>query len=165
TVLDPSPRVLFADERTALANIASLAVARAEAQREAPRGDRLEDETRRRRAAEEKLAAEREFSAALLDNLTGAFYLVAADGRMVRWNGAFAAAMGYGEAEISAMRPEDFVSTRDRSAISTAMREVLDHGRDMSLEGEIVDRAGNVRPYMLTGRPVHIGGKLCMIGV
>src|SRR6187399_2643122 len=35
----------------------------------------------------------------------------------------------------------------------------------MSLEGEIVDRAGNVRPYLLTGRPVTIGGALCMIGV
>jgi diguanylate cyclase (GGDEF)-like protein/PAS domain S-box-containing protein len=167
TVLDPSPRVLFADERTALANIASLVLARAEAQRDAPapRGERLEEEARRRRQAEERLAAEREFSAALLDNLTGAFYLVSSEGRMLRWNAAFAAAVGYNEAEIAAMRPEDFISPRDRAAIAAAMREVLEHGRDMALEGEIVDRAGNVRPYMLTGRPVTMGGKLCMIGV
>ena len=168
TVLDPSPRVLFPDERTALANIASLAVARVEALRgpvAAPRVDRLEDETRRRRQAEVQLAAEREFSAAVLDNLTGAFYLVGPDGRMMRWNAAFAAAVGYADAEIAAMRPEDFISPSDRPLVAKAMREVLENGRDVTLEAEIQDRAGNVRPYNLIGRPVTLGGKLCMIGV
>jgi diguanylate cyclase (GGDEF)-like protein/PAS domain S-box-containing protein len=168
TVLDPSPRVLFPDERTALANIASLAVARVEALRgpgPARKGDRLEDETRRRRELEAALQVEREFAAAVLDNLTGGFYLVGADGRMMRWNASFAAAVGYGDAEIGAMRPEDFISPGDRPVIVTAMREVLENGRDMTQEVEIVDRAGNVRPYLLTGRPVRIGGKVCMIGV
>jgi diguanylate cyclase (GGDEF)-like protein/PAS domain S-box-containing protein len=168
TVLDPAPRVLFPDERTALANIASLAVARVEALRgpgAVRKGDRLEDETRRRREMEAALEAEREFSAAVLDNLTGGFYLVGADGRMMRWNPSFAAAVGYTDAEIGAMRPEDFISPGDRPVIVAAMREVLENGRDMTQEVEIVDRAGNVRPYLLTGRPVRIGGKVCMIGV
>jgi diguanylate cyclase (GGDEF)-like protein/PAS domain S-box-containing protein len=167
TVLDPAPRVLFPDERTALANIASLAVARVEALRgpTVRKTDRLEDETRRRREAEVLLQAEREFSAAVLDNLTGGFYLVDGDGKMVRWNPAFAAAVGYADAEIGAMRPEDFISPSDRPAVLAAMREVLENGREMTQEVEIVDRGGNVRPYMLTGRPVRIGGKVCMIGV
>jgi diguanylate cyclase (GGDEF)-like protein/PAS domain S-box-containing protein len=168
TVLDPAPRVLFADERTALANLASLAVARAEALHAAPAPrphDRLEEEIRRRRQADERFESEREFSAAVLDNLTGAFYLVGSDGRMLRWNAAFADAVGYSDAEIGAMRPEDFISPGDRAAVVEAMREVLEHGREMSLEGEILDRAGNVRPYLLTGRPVTIGGRVHMIGV
>jgi diguanylate cyclase (GGDEF)-like protein/PAS domain S-box-containing protein len=168
TVMDPSPRVLFPDERTALANIASLAVARVEALRgpvAVPKIDRLEDETRRRRQAEVLLCAEREFSAAVLENLTGAFYLVDADGRMMRWNAAFAGAIGYVDAEIGAMRPEDFISPGDRELVAKAMREVLQNGRDITLEAEIVDRAGNVRPYHLTGRPVTLGGRVCMLGV
>jgi diguanylate cyclase (GGDEF)-like protein/PAS domain S-box-containing protein len=167
TVIDHSPRVLFDDERTALANLASLAVARVEALRPpAPRtGDRYEEEKRRRREAEARFQAEREFSTAVLDNLTGAFYLVAHDGRMLRWNAAFAAAVGYGDAEIGAMRPEDFISPGDRELVAAAMRDVLERGREMALEAEIVDRAGNVRPYTLTGRPVSIGGSLCMIGI
>ena len=63
-----APRVLFPDERTALANIASLAVARVEALRApapAPKVDRAEEEVKRRRQVEVLLTAEREFSAAV----------------------------------------------------------------------------------------------------
>jgi diguanylate cyclase (GGDEF)-like protein/PAS domain S-box-containing protein len=167
TVIDPSPRVLFPDERTALANLGSLAAARFEAAAGAPPRPRnpLEDEVRRRQEAEQRLGEEREFAAAVLENLTGGFYLVAADGRMLRWNPAFAAAVGYTDAEIGAMRPEDFISPHDRPAVAAAMRAVLEQTREMALETEIVDRAGNIRPYHLTGRPVTIGGKVCMLGV
>src|SRR6185369_1471575 len=134
---------------TALANLASLAVARIEAAAGAPLRprDRLEDEVRRRHEAEQRFEEEREFSAAVLENLTGGFYLVAADGRMLRWNPAFAAAVGYSDAEIGAMRPEDFISPHDRPAVAEAMRAVLEQTREMALETEIVDRAGNIRPY------------------
>ena len=168
TVLDPAPRVLFPDERTALANIASIAAARVEALRApgpARRTDRVEEETRRRRELEAAFEVEREFANAVLENLTGGFYLIGADGKMLRWNPAFAAAVGYSDAEIGAMRPEDYISPADRPIIAAAMREVLDNGREMTQEVEIVDRAGNVRPYVLTGRPVRIGGRICMIGV
>jgi diguanylate cyclase (GGDEF)-like protein/PAS domain S-box-containing protein len=174
TVLDPIPRALGRNERTALANIASLAVARVEALRDslareapapAPPVDRFEEESRRRRAADERYEQERQFVDAVLDNLTGAFYLVSSDGVILRWNAALASAIGYSDAEIGAMKPTDFISANDRDAVAEGMRQVFENGRDLTLEAEIVDRSGNVRPYLLSGRPVSLGGRIYMIGI
>ncbi len=179
TVLDRRPRKLREAERTALANIASIAMARLEARRESgavaasraatasnrPLAERLEDETRRRRAAEDGLEREREFSEAVLDSLAGAFFLVSSDGVILRWNAALTAAIGYTGAEIGTMQPIDFISPRDRDHAAAAMREVFEQGREMSLEAEIVDRAGNVRPYALSGKPLRVGERTYMIGV
>ena len=179
TVLDRRPRKLREAERTALANIASIAMARLEARRESgaaaasraatasnrPLAERLEDETRRRRAAEDGLEREREFSEAVLDSLAGAFFLVSSDGVILRWNAALTAAIGYTGAEIGTMQPLEFISPRDRDHAGAAMREVFEQGREMSLEAEIVDRAGNVRPYALSGKPLRVGERTYMIGV
>jgi len=180
TVLDTKPRTLRKPEQVALENLASLAVARLESRRETGDGrrlqaqpgspartlpERLEDETRKRRSAEEALAKEREFSEAVLDSLAGAFYLVSPDGMILRWNTALVAAVGYTEAEIGAMNPLDFISAKDREAVDHAMRAVFEHGREMSIEAEIVDREGNVRPYALSGKPLRVGNSTLMIGV
>ena len=181
TVLDASPRRIGKAERTALANIASIAMARLEARREAglaaagrndafahgnrPLAERLEDETRRRRSAEESLEREKEFSEAVLDSLAGAFFLVSSDGVILRWNAALSAAIGYTGAEIGTMNPLEFVSPRDRDEVERSMREVFDQGREMALEAEIVDRAGNVRPYALSGKPLRVGERTYLLGV
>ncbi len=181
TVADRVPRSLAVAERTALANIAMLAMARLEARREAPLEDKppavamardarsavdkLEEETRRRRSAEESLEREKEFLEAVLDSLASAFFLVSTDGLMLRWNASLAAAIGYSEAEIASMHPTDFISSRDRAQFAAAMREVLGEGREIAIEAEIVDRAGNVRPYALSGKPLRLGGRMYMIGV
>ncbi|HUL57201.1 MAG TPA: EAL domain-containing protein [Usitatibacter sp.] len=177
TVLDRAARRLGVAERTALGNIASLAMARLEAGRGdasasaramsagRPAADRVEDEARKRRAAEEGLEREREFSEAVLDSLAGAFFLVSSDGRILRWNAALSTAIGYTGAEIGAMHPLAFVSERDRPGVEAAMREVLEQGREVSLEAEIVDRAGNVRPYAMSGKPLRVGDRTYMVGV
>jgi diguanylate cyclase (GGDEF)-like protein/PAS domain S-box-containing protein len=179
TVLDREPRQLRSEERTALANLASLAMARLEARREGGEraaratsgsgqrslAERLDDEGRRRREAEAELQRERELSEAVLDSLAGAFFLVAADGSILRWNAALTAALGYTNAEIGTKQPLDFISARDREAVEGAMRDVFAQGREMSLEAEIVDRAGNVRPYALSGKPLRMGGQTYMVGV
>ena len=181
TLLDPLPRALGRSERTALLNLASLAVARLEARREgaaanglvAPipvpdaeaMGERLESEMRRRRAAEQQLALERELTTAVLDNLSGAFYLVSPEGAILRWNASLATAIGYSDAEIGAMKPTDFISLQDRPLVQRAIEDVLERGQEVSLEAEVVDRAGNVRPFLMSARPITIAGRTCMLGV
>ncbi|HET6264198.1 MAG TPA: diguanylate cyclase, partial [Usitatibacter sp.] len=173
TVLDPIPRTLGRPERTALANIASLAVARVEAMRDslareprgAPRPDMLVEETRRRREAEDRLREERQFVDAVLDHLSGAFFLVSSDGVIRRWNAVLATALERTDAEIATMTPVDFISPHDREAVAAAMREVFERGRDVSLEAEVIDRSGNVRPYLISARPVALGGQVHLIGM
>jgi len=174
TVMDPVARALGRNERTALANIASFAAARVGALREnvareaheAARGaTRLEEEARRRRAAEERYEQERQFVDAVLDNMTGAFYLVSSDNVILRWNAALSSAIGYTDAQIATMSPVDFISPHDREIVAEGIRQVFGQGREMTIEAEIVDRSGNVRPYLLSGRPVSLGGRVHMIGI
>src|SRR6185503_9570458 len=42
---------------------------------------------------------------------------------------------------------------------------VFEPGREMALEAEIVDRAGNVRPYALSGKPLRVGSETFMVCV
>jgi len=174
TVMDPVARALGRNERTALANIASFAAARVGALREnvareaheaAPGATRLEEEARRRRAAEERYEQERQFVDAVLDNMTGAFYLVSSDNVILRWNAALSSAIGYTDAQIATMSPVDFISPHDREIVAEGIRQVFGQGREMTIEAEIVDRSGNVRPYLLSGRPVSLGGRVHMIGI
>ena len=156
--LDPSPRPLSREQRTALTNLGTLALARLEAQLEVmPRTPE--------HGADDPLERERAFSRAVIESLGGAFYLVSSEGRIVRWNSLLAAAIGYDEAEIATMRPTDFISPRDRAAVEAVMADVLERGVEASIEAEVVDRAGNVRPYALTGKPVRLGGATYMIGI
>ena len=195
SVMDHSPRHMTAHERRALENLAQLAVARLEARRELGRGassparngrsdgnhaqeriehlardyerltELLEEEIGLRRVTEEGLRIEKEFSDAVLQSLPGAFYLAGPDGRIIRWNANLSAATGYDDSQIEGMTPLDFSTPKDRVVVETAMRDVLEQGRDVAMEVEVMDKAGNVRPYSFTGRPLRMGGRMYMIGI
>ena len=178
TLVDTATRVMGPSARTALLNLASLVVARLEAEEtgafrplgssQVPDADalgqRLEAEIRRRRTAEESLAAERGFSRALLEGLGGAAFIVSPEGLVMRWNAAFASALDRTEAEIAGAHLLDFISRADRPVVLEALRPVLDEGRDMAIEVEVLDRAGNVRPYLLAARAIDLGGRRHAVG-
>jgi diguanylate cyclase (GGDEF)-like protein/PAS domain S-box-containing protein len=169
TLLDRVVRKLSAHAITAVENLATLAVARLEARRAdvAPHGpaQRAERPAGIRAGIEGELALEKDFSSAVIESFPGAFWLVSADGVIVRWNRRLAAVTGYSDAEIGSMQPLDFISGRDRAAVDAAMRRVLGSGEEIALEAEIVDRAGNVRPYSISGKPLRLGGRNYMIGL
>src|SRR5262249_28572134 len=99
TLLDPSARAIPSSARMALANLASLAIARLEARGAAdltPPRDASSEAPGDSRDPEEQLALEMEFSNAVIDMLSGAFFLVAADGKMLRWNARMGEVTGYG---------------------------------------------------------------------
>jgi diguanylate cyclase (GGDEF)-like protein/PAS domain S-box-containing protein len=164
TVADREVRTLKAAERSAIANLATLALARLEA------GDAAgEKKAPVRHDATGTSAQGADIDGALLDGvldtLSSAFFLVDAAGRLVRWNASLAAAIGYAPGEMEGVHCADFVSLRDRAAVASALREVLEQEREISLEVEIVDRAGNVRPYAVSGKPLHHAGHPYMVGV
>ena len=178
TLVDTAVRVMGPSTRTALLNIASLVAARLEAEDtgafrplgavQGPDanalGERLEAEIQRRRTAEEALAIERAFSRALLEGLGGAAFIVSPDGRVMRWNAAFASALDRTEAEMQGAGLLDFISREDRPVVHEALRRVLEEGRDMAIEAELADRAGNVRPYLLAARAIELAGVRHAVG-
>jgi len=162
TVIDPLPRNLKRSQGTALVNLASLAMARVEAMRASTRAA-VEAHAAVGESADPALF-ERALSETLAEHLDGAFFLVDSSGNVVRWNAAFAMAIGAGT-EPRSMHLLELVSPHERAAVEIALREVIDEGREVAIEAEIVDRAGNVRPYSLLGSPLRASGRAWMAGI
>ncbi len=163
-VADRVPRRLDSAERTALENLATLAVARLEARRTATPMDDALAAGERVGEIEELLAREREFSDAVIQNLPGAFFLFSREGEILRWNARMLGATGYTTLEIAAMRPQDFIAPADRAAVEAAIREVFDHGREVTIEAQMMDKAGAVRPYVFHGKPLRVAGETYVMG-
>ncbi|MBL0142281.1 MAG: EAL domain-containing protein [Betaproteobacteria bacterium] len=164
TVADRMPRRLEPAERTALENLAALAVARLEARSSpAPEAD-VAAAGARVEEAQEQLAREREFSDAVIQSLPGAFFLFSRGGEMLRWNARMQAATGYTGLEIAAMRPLDLIAPVDRAAVERAICRILDEGREMSIEARMMDKAGASRPYVFTGKALRVAGETYVMG-
>ena len=162
TVIDPLPRNLKRSQGTALLNLASLAMARVEAMRASAHAiaqAQAAVETTADGASFERLLSEE-----LAEHLDGAFFLVDATGDVVRWNAAFAMAIG-AAGEMRRLRLLELVSPHERALVERALREVIDEGREVAIEAELVDRAGNVRPYSLVGSPLRAAGRSWMVGI
>lgn len=135
------------------------------AQERALLNHRLEDEIAARKVAEEHWWQEKEFADAAIESLPGAFYMLSAKGRMLRWNGNFEAVSGYARKEILAMHPLDFIAENDRAAVANAIKRVFADGAEVKLEAGMRPKSGSVAPYVFTGKPLHLGGETVLIGV
>ena len=161
-VADRVPRRLDAAQRSALANLAMLAVARLEARTASvPDAAGAADGVQE---LQEQLARERQFADAVIQSIPGAFFLFSREGEMLRWNARLEAATGYTGLEIAAMRPLDLVHPADRAAAEAAIREVVEQGREVSLEARMADKGGAGRPYLFTGRPLRVAGETYVMG-
>ena len=161
-VADRIPRRLESAERRALENLAALTMARLEARSAPP--SRAFPQGPPASPLQEQLAREREFSDAVIQSLPGAFFLFTRGGEMLRWNVRLQAATGYTDLEIAAMQPLDFVAPPDRAAVQAAIRSVVEEGSEAAVEAHLMDKAGSLRPYHFTGRPLRLAGETCVMG-
>jgi diguanylate cyclase (GGDEF)-like protein/PAS domain S-box-containing protein len=159
TVLDPMPRDLKRTQATALLNLASLAVARVGAMRSARAPGAAVDGP-----VEDELSVERSLARALGEQIDGGFFVAGHDGVLLRWNAMFSRALGV-DAATAGLGLPDLASAHDRPAVERALREVIERGQEVCLEAELVDRAGNVRPYSISGVPLRLGAQACMLGI
>ena len=117
-----------------------------------------------RRLAERRAQADKQFIDDALDSLPGVFYLIAADGRMLRWNRAFEQESGYAADEIACMRSTDFFEGPDKALISERVAHALDAG-DAVAEARFVAKDGRRMPYFFTGRRLMVDGEPCIVGM
>lgn len=97
------------------------------------------------REVERELRAERRFIDNALDTLDDGFYVVDPDGRLVRWNRAFAKRTGYTDAELDGMVLDRLVVGRDVPEIREGLETALDEGRD-ARELTMVAKDGETLP-------------------
>jgi len=125
----------------------------------------LEDEIATRKAAEDRLRYEKDFSDAAIQSLPGAFFMFDAHGKMIRWNESFADHTGYSARDMEQKRALDFIADHDRPAVADAIRKVFDSGGEVAIEAEIRSKSGSDTPYAFHGRALDIGGQRFCLGV
>lgn len=117
-----------------------------------------------RKQAEENLLKEKNFSDVAINSLPGIFYVVDAEGHILRWNKAFEEVTGYSAVEIARMHPLDFVPEEFRPTITEKLQEVFTLGQ-ATVETELLTKRGVRVPYFLTGNRCLVEKEPYLIGM
>ena len=107
---------------------------------------------------------QQDFSDAVINSVPGAFYLIDADLRMVRWNSITERLSGYSADEICTMRPDRFFAPEESDRIIKAVRRVFTAG-SATVECTLVTKAGRHIPFLLSGRRIMLRGAPFLIGL
>jgi PAS domain S-box-containing protein len=95
-------------------------------------------------------AGTRSFTAAALDALPDIFFLVDADGRVLRWNQRASDVTGYAPDELSDRTVDDFFAPGDRERVMNAIGRVF-HEEHAQVEADLLTKSGDRIPYEFTG--------------
>lgn len=86
----------------------------------------------------------------LLNTLDDVFYLLDADGNLVRWNESLSEVTGYEDDEIAELGPVGLFAEEDRERIAETITEVVETGSG-SVEAEMLTKDGERVPFEYTG--------------
>ncbi len=116
-----------------------------------------------RKAAEETVRRERDFSAWALDSIPGIFYLFDQAGKFLRWNRNLEKVTGYTSEEVGRMHPLDFFSEPDRTLVKERIGKVFREG-SATAEASLVAKDGRWIPHFFNGLRVQVEDRACLIG-
>jgi PAS domain S-box-containing protein len=120
-----------------------------------------EEFLRTRKALED----ERVFIADALNSLMDIFYVLGADGRLLRWNNALKEVSGYSDDELSSMTVFDLIDSEHMRSRIDFVQTLLERGQT-GIEAIVVAKDGRRIPYYFhstmlmdsTGEPLMISG-------
>jgi PAS domain S-box-containing protein len=124
----------------------------------------LEIRERERKAMQDELLQEEQFSDAMMESLPGFFYIFDEQLRPVRWNKSAEIVTGYSADEISRMRAFDFIDEADLPVIKEGLKEVFEKG-EASREARLVSKNGEKRSHLFNGRLFTVNGKRYLAGM
>jgi len=110
------------------------------------------------------IVQERDFTQAALDSLPGLFYLIDAQGRLLRWNQTFERVSGYSAPELASMSALDFFGAADRGPVAAAMAQTYRTGETL-VEAEFVAKDTSSTPYLFSGRRFMQQQQPCLMGL
>ncbi len=127
----------------------------------------LERERKERIKITESLAqskhTEREFGNEVINSVPGLVYLYDETRELVRWNKHYIDDLGYSDDDLKNMSPLDFFNKSEHKKIKRALL-AISKGEQIELEANILNKAGDAIPYLLTGKPFVIDGKPGFLG-
>ncbi|AXG06617.1 PAS domain S-box protein [Haloplanus rubicundus] len=102
------------------------------------------------REVQRALQDERRFIEKALDTLQDVFYVVDADGELLRWNQAVTDITGYDD-ELASMNVTTLFAESDRPRVLDSIGTVVEEGSD-TIEATLVTKHGHTCPYEFRGR-------------
>ena len=108
------------------------------------------------REAQNALRAERQFVEEALDTLQDVFYVVDADGDLLRWNEAATEVTGYDDGELASMNVTALFAEADVPRVRASLETTVDEGSD-TVEATLVTKHGHTCPYEFRGRRLDGG--------
>jgi PAS domain S-box-containing protein len=115
-----------------------------------------------RKAAEQALVREKNFSDAIINSSPGLLFVFGEGGNITQWNSNAENVTGYSASEIAKMNIIDFVAEEDTKTVAEAAQEALTKGQ-ASVEINILSKPGNKIPFYITGRRTKIENATCVV--
>jgi len=103
-----------------------------------------------RKRAEENILKQKDFTAAIMDSLPGAFYVFNEQGERLRWNKNFEKITGYSSEEIARMPILSNVAEEHKPLVKQAFEEVFAKGQS-TVEADVISKDGSRVPYIISG--------------
>jgi diguanylate cyclase (GGDEF)-like protein/PAS domain S-box-containing protein len=171
-VIDRAPRVLSAEQKTALLALSRTVIAQLELRRSLAVQRRAEQQLQSLNASLEQqveartaeLRQQKCFSDDIISSLPGIFYMLNQQGQFVQVNLQFLEVIGYSKSELDRMTALDCFEGKDKNLIAQRMQEAFEKG-DSWAEAEFVIKSGQKIPYYFTGRRTSINGQLYLVGL
>ena len=117
-----------------------------------------------RRAGEERVNRELQFTQTLVDSMPGIFYLYDARRKMLRWNKTLETVTGYTAAEIHTLDPLAYFPEDEKSLVHDRMLQCFAEGSS-DIEVHLLSKDGRKSPYYVTGLRLEVEGHPCMLGI
>ncbi|MBF0142677.1 MAG: PAS domain S-box protein [Magnetococcales bacterium] len=111
---------------------------------------------RDKEAGQAELAREHHFSNAIVDSLSGLFYLFDTEARLVRWNRNLADVGGFSAGELAGKHALELIAPRDRASTWERIEEVFSTG-SAKIESHFLTRDGREIPYLFSGSLIRVG--------
>lgn len=124
----------------------------------------LEDITERKRAQDELVLYERQFSDSVIASLPGIFYVFDQGGYSLRWNVNFQRVTEYSAEELINKNVLSFFAEEDRQAVANTI-ELASGAGYSSVEANLLTKTGKKIPYFITGARAVIGNEIYLLGI
>jgi PAS domain S-box-containing protein len=108
------------------------------------------------REAQAALREERRFVEEALDTLQDVFYVVDAEGNLLRWNEAVPDVTGHADGELAGMNVSALFTEADGPRVLASVETVVEEGSD-TVEATLVTEHGHTFPYEFRGRRLDGG--------
>ena len=117
-----------------------------------------------RKADEEAILKQEQFTETAINSLPGIFYLYDSDWRMIHWNRNHELLTGFSADELKGRMVLDWFSEDYKGTIASAIRKVFDEGEAM-VEAPLLMSDGREVPYIFKGVRLVVAGEVYFMGM